>query len=57
MFQLDKNKAKEPRTKQKCYRLPTYIIKELERLKKASGGISETEIVIQMLSYCMGIKL
>lgn len=52
MFKIDINRPKEQRTKTKVYRLPVKLVYALETLKKESG-ISETQIVIQMIEHCL----
>ena len=52
MFQLDKNKAKEPQTKLRAYRLPIRLVRLLVTLKNESG-MSETQIVVQMIEHCV----
>jgi len=52
MFKIDINRPKEPRTIKKTYRLPIKLVKALEVLKKGSG-VSETQIVVQMIEHCM----
>ena len=52
MFEIKKEEPKAPKTKNKSFRLPLEQVRALEDLSWATG-ISEAQIVIQMIDYCL----
>ena len=49
---IKKEEPKAPKTKNKSFRLPLEQVRALEDLSCATG-ISEAQIVIQMIDYCL----
>lgn len=52
MFTVKKVEDKTPRTILKTFRLPVEQVKIIEGLSK-STGVNVTQIVVQMIDYCI----
>ena len=55
MFKISKVKPKEPKTSLRTFRLPIEQVEYLENASKETG-VNVTQIVIQMIDYCINNK-